>query len=519
VSSQSRALTEEVLQKAYKTLESKFDEIHGGFGSAPKFPRAHDLLFLLRWWKRSGEAKALAMVEKTLGAMSQGGVYDHVGFGFHRYSTDRLWLIPHFEKMLYDQALIALAYSEAYQATRKAHYAGVAQEVFSYVLRAMTSPEGAFYSAENADSEGEEGTFYVWRRQEITGLLGERKGDLFCRFYGVTEEGNFEGGKNVVHVKVAAEEFAKREGFNLGDFRKVMEESRKELFAAREQRVHPSKDDKVLADWNGLMIAAFAKGAQVFDEPEYAAAARRAADFVLSTLRRKDGRLLHRYRQGEAAIPGYLDDYAFLVWGLLELYEATFEATYLREAMDLTNDMLQLFWDEDRGGLYFAGYGNETLIAPIKEAYDGAVPSGNSVAGRNLVVLSEITMNQELRRKAEQLVENFGGAVSRVPQAYSYLLMAFDYALGPTKQVVIAGNPGDKDTKEMLVALRTRFLPRKVVVLYPEGNEGKAVGEIVPFVKGREKMERKATAYVCVDYACRLPTTEVSRMISFMETP
>ena len=511
-------LAEENLKQAYQQFQSRFDKVYGGFGSAPKFPSPHNLSFLLRWWKRSGEEKALVMVEKTLDAMWRGGMYDHVGFGFHRYSTDSRWLVPHFEKMLYDQAMLAIAYIEAYQAAGKARYAEVTQQIFTYILRDMTSPEGGFYSSENADSEGEEGKFYVWTQEEITAILGEQQGDLFGRFYGVTKGGNFEGGKNILHTGKSPEEFSGDKGMQPQELEKRLEQSRKKLFAARQQRVHPSKDDKILTDWNGLMIAALARGSQVLNRPAYADAARRAADFCLRQLRRPDGRLLHRYREGEVALPGYVDDYAFLVWGLIELYEATFQVRYLQEALALTDDMLKLFWDEGEGGLYFTGDDGERLITRTKEVYDGAIPSGNSVAALNLLRLGRMTMRQELEKRAEQLMGSFGGMVSSSPTGFAQFLVAVDFAIGPTKEIVIAGNISEEDAQQMLRALRRRFLPRKVLILHPEGEEGEAIERIAPLVKQLNEVNGKATAYVCENYTCKIPTTDVAEMMSLMES-
>jgi uncharacterized protein YyaL (SSP411 family) len=328
-------------------------------------------------------ARALEMAEKTLDAMRRGGMFDQIGFGFHRYSVDEKWLVPHFEKMLYDQALLSLAYTEAYQVTGKVEFAQVAREIFTYVLRDMTAPEGGFYSAEDADSEGEEGLFYVWTPKEVKEHLGEETGDLYCRFYGITEEGNFEEGLSIPHMRIPLQTFAKKEGMDTTRFETILKDARKVLFDLRKKRVHPLKDDKILTSWNGLMIAAFAKGYEALGNEAYAEAAKRAAGFILQNLRTADGRLLRRYRHGDAAYPGYLDDYAFLVWGLIELYEATFEVSYLEEAVALNKAMIDIFWDKQGGGLFFTGKGNEPLITQSKEIYDGALPSGNSVAVLN----------------------------------------------------------------------------------------------------------------------------------------
>jgi len=353
-------LGKDVPEAAYQQLAQRFDEKYGGFGNAPKFPTPHNMLFLLRYGKRTGEPRALEMVEKTLKAMRDGGMYDHVGYGFHRYSTDEQWLVPHFEKMLYDQALLAMLYVEAYQATGKTEYATTASEIFTYVLRDMTSSEGGFYSAEDADSEGEEGKFYVWKLEEIQRVLGPQDAELLTRVFHVWPAGNFHEeatgkltGNNILHRKESIETVAAR----LGTSREALEEriraACEKLLAVRQQRIHPYKDDKILTDWNGLMIAALSKGAQALGRPEYAVAAQKAADFVLSRMREQDGRLLHRFREGEVGLAAHVDDYAFFIWGLLELYEATFEVRFLRTALDLNREFLSRFWDAGRGRVLF----------------------------------------------------------------------------------------------------------------------------------------------------------------------
>ena len=536
-SPRSGSLSEGHLEQAYQMLERSFDGANGGFGAAPKFPIPHQLSFLLRWWKRSGEKKALEMVERTLDAMMRGGIYDHLGFGFHRYSTDPRWLVPHFEKMLYDQALIALAFIDAYQATSKPDYAKAAREIFAYVLRDMTSPEGAFYSSEDADSEGREGKFYTWTLDEIMEILGD--GDLLARYYGVTESGNFEG-ENIPHVPVRPEEFARDNNIEPERLEEKLERSRRKLFEHREKRTHPFKDDKILTDWNGLMIAALARGAQAFNEKQYAVAARRAADFILKKMRGSAGqpdesqslqssqpgrmpdlsrpRLLHRYRDGDAAIAGYLNDHAFLVWGLIELYETTFEAIYLREALSLTEDMIRLFKDEKAGGFFLAARDDEQLPVNTKEVYDGALPSGNSVAAFDLVRLGRITGREDIIRHAEKTMESFGATISELPAAFSKFLIALDFAIGPTKEIVIAGEPDDEDTRKMLDAIRSRFIPGKVLILNAGGEAGRETGQLIPHVKDLKKIDGRATAYICENFRCKLPTTDLQEMVSLLDT-
>ncbi len=499
------------LSAAYRQLESTFDAQNGGFGTSPKFPTPHQLLFLLRYWKRSGDVHALAMVEKTLRAMRQGGIYDQVGFGFHRYSTDARWLVPHFEKMLYDQALLAMAYTEAFQATGKAEYRQTAREILTYVLRDMTSPEGGFYSAEDADSQGQEGKFYLWTQSEIRQVLGAGAGP-FIKAYGVEDGGNFadeasgqQGNSNILHRTAAPSPAAAAS----------LEAARQKLFAAREKRVHPRKDDKILTDWNGLMIAALAKAGRAFGEPRYTQAAQRAADFILQKARKND-RLLHRYREGEAAITAHLDDYAFLCWGLLELYEADFDARRLQSALDLNRSMLAHFWDGQKGGLYLTADDSEELLTRSKEVYDGAVPSGNSVAMWNLLRLSRMTGQADLEARAARLERAFSAGVAQQPAAHTQFLVALDFAIGPSYEVVIAGKPEAPDARAMLRALNTRFLPNKVVLLRPTGQAAPPITSLATFTRYQTGLKNKATAYVCLKGACRLPTTDINQMLSLL---
>jgi uncharacterized protein YyaL (SSP411 family) len=509
-------LSVETLKKGYTQLARTFDPSWGGFGTAPKFPTPHHLTSLLRWHKRNSDIAALEMAEKTLDAMRRGGMFDQIGFGFHRYSVDEKWLVPHFEKMLYDQALLSMAYTEAYQVTGNIEFAQVSHEIFTYVLRDMTAPEGGFYSAEDADSEGEEGLFYVWTPKEVKEHLGKETGDLYCRFYGITEEGNFEGGQSIPHMRVPIQTFAKKEGMDPERFETILEDARKVLFDLRKKRVHPLKDDKILTSWNGLMIAAFAKGYEAFGNEAYAKAAKEAAGFILQNLRTADGRLLRRYRHGDAAYPGYLDDYAFLVWGLIELYEATFEVSYLEEAVALNKAMIDIFWDKQGGGLFFTGKGNETLITQSKEIYDGALPSGNSVAVLNFLRLGRMTGNVALEEKAEELTKAFSRQVQDQPVAYTQLLNALDFMIGPGMEIVIAGDPALETTQAMVKAVHTRFLPNKVLLLRPEGPAGKRLVSLSPFVEAMGPVNGKPTAYVCEQYACKTPAKSVEQLESIL---
>jgi len=514
------SLNRKTLKLAYVQLATNFDPKWGGFGTFPKFPTPHNLTFLLRWHKRSGaSAEALEMVETTLSAMKNGGVFDHIGFGFHRYSVDDKWLVPHFEKMLYDQALLAIAYIEAYQTTKSLKYAQVAQEVFTYVLRDMTSPEGGFYSAEDADSQGKEGLFYLWEKSEINKELGEELGELFCRFYGISPSGNFEDSRNILHIPVDLEIFARQQKLPTKELEARLETARKKLFNIREKRVHPLKDDKILVSWNGLMIAALAKGYQALPDQQYAEAAMKAADFILQKLRKPDGTLFHRYRNGDVAYPGYLDDYAFLVWGLIELYESTFEIRYLKEAIAINNDMIKFFWDEKGGGFYFAGKENETLITRSKHVHDSAVPSGNSVAALNLLRLGRMTGNSDLEMRADQLIKTFSSKVAAYPQAYTQLMVALDFMLGPSREIVVSGNPNHEITREMITIIHQNFLPNKVLLVRPEGKEGEKLSELCSFIQklAPAPMNKHPKVYVCENYACQMPLNNINELRKSLE--
>jgi len=510
-------LGEDVLTLGFKQLSRGFDSNNGGFGRSTKFPTPHRLSFLLRYWRRSGDPDALKMVEQTLRAMRNGGVYDHIGFGFHRYSTDAHWLVPHFEKMLYDQAMLVIAYVEAYQATGKEEYAQTAREVLTYVLRDMTDPLGGFYSAEDADSEGVEGKFYVWSADEIKKVLGD-DADLFMQVYNIRPQGNFSNphtppASNILHRTQSWSELAGQLKIEEATLRRKLEASRVKLFGVRERRVHPYKDDKVLTDWNGLMIAALAKAAQALDAPQYAVAAQRAADFIWDHVRDSRGRLLKRYRAGESALPAHVEDYAFMVWGLLDLYEADFDVRNLKRAITLNDQLLKHFWDDSAGGLFFTADDSEALPIRSKEVYDGAIPSGNSVAMLNLLRIARITGDASMEEKAAAIGRAFSSQVSRGPSAYAQLLCALDFGVGPSYEVVIAGSSKSSDTEAMISALRKVFVPNKVL-LFRSVEDAAAIAEIASFTKNQKAQKGQATAYVCRNQKCKLPTTDPAVMVA-----
>ena len=519
LSAPGEELGESMLHLANKELGDRFDRQRGGFGMAPKFPTAHNLLFLLRYWQRTNDSKALDMVEKTLQGIRRGGIFDHIGFGFHRYATDAQWLVPHFEKMLYDQAMLAMAYTELYQATAKEEYARTAREIFTYVLRDMTAAGGGFYSAEDADSEGEEGKFYLWTYQEIKQILAPDEADLFVKVFNIAENGNFTdevAGRNIPHLVKSFAEIAAELGVALPELHQRLDSLRQKLFVYRAERIHPHKDDKILTDWNGLMVAALAKGARVFDEPSYTRAAKRAFDFILNNMLNTDGRLFHRYRDGEAALPAYLDDYAFLIHGMLELYETTFEVGYLKQALALNQQLLEHFWDNQNGGFYFTADDSEEILTRQKDIYDGAIPSGNSIAMLNLLRLGRITANPDLEEKAARVGRAFFENVKQSPSAYTQLMVAVDYAIGPAYELVIVGDSQANDTREMLQSIHRRFIPNKVVIFIPTETSSPEIRSIAPFTRQQSSLDAKATAYVCVNYNCQLPTTDIDTMLRLL---
>ena len=505
-----------ILEEAYKQHAQAFDPTWGGFGRAPKFPSPHHLNFLLRRHWRAPDSQALPMVEKTLTAMRRGGMFDHIGYGFHRYSVDEQWLVPHFEKMLYDQALLALAYIEAYQVTGRDAYADVVHEIFTYVLRDMTSPEGGFWSAEDADSEGREGAFYVWTPDSVKKELGDELGSLFCSYYDINEAGNFEHGESIPHVTKDIDQFARMKKIDPADVKNRLEQARQVLFQVRDLRPHPLKDDKILTSWNGLMIAALARGARVLDRPEYARTAGRAADFVLKELTEGRDRLMRRFRHGESAHSGYLEDYAYLVWGLIELYEAVFNLDYLERALELNQAMIDLFHDSDQGGFYFSGKENENLITRSKDIYDGAQPSGNGVAALNLLRLARLTGRSDLEEKADQTVQAFLGQVARYPMGHTHFLMALDFALGPGLEIVVSGDPDQEDTRAMIRKIHQSFMPNRVLTVKGKPEETNRLVNLAPYTADMPFQDRPVV-YICQNFACRAPISTLDELDAALE--
>ena len=491
-------LTTEVLGQAYRAVAAQFDDRHGGVGLQPKFPQPMTYEFLLRYYQRVQDPDALEMVELTLDRMANGGIYDQIGGGFHRYSTDTYWLVPHFEKMLYDNALLVKLYLRAYQVTGKHLYRRVVEETLDYVRREMTDPAGGFYSAQDADSEGVEGKFFVWRPEEIVDVLGEEDGRLINRYYGVTLEGNFEG-RSILHVRDGGDE----------ELRELVGRSKPRLLEARSGRVAPGLDDKILTSWNGMMLRGFAEAAAVLGRADYAQVANKNAKFILTHLRR-DGRLLRTYRDGEAKLRAYLEDYAFLIDGLIALHEVTLDEGWLLEAVSLGEEMIDLFWDDSSGQLYDTGRDHEDLIVRPRDVSDNAAPSGSSMATDVLLRLAILTGEDEYRRRAATALRSVRELVARFPTGAGHWLCALDFYLSTVKEIVVMGDPADRATGALLAEVHRSYLPNRLLV----GSGAEAMGtsgesaSAIPLLEEKNRIGGLPTAYVCRNYVCNLPVTE-----------
>ncbi len=499
------------LSVAFNASKQRFDATNGGTAGAPKFPSSLPIRLLLRQYKRTGEAEALRMAALTLEKMAAGGIHDQIGGGFHRYATDPVWLVPHFEKMLYDNALLTIVYLEGYQATGRQEFADVARDILGYVAREMTAPEGGFYSATDADSltsegEIEEGWFFTWTPAELAAALGPKRAPAVAAWYGVTTEGNFDR-RNILHLERSAEDIARRLGIAPDQLRRIVSGATPTLLAVRDKRPHPLRDDKILTSWNGLMISAFARGGMVLDDADDIHRASRAADFVLAKLR-VDGRLLRSYKDGRGRLDGYLDDYAFMIQALLDLYEATGNVQRLGDAIGLQKVLDEGFADAEGGG-YFATSGrHETLLAREKPDYDGAEPSGNSVALMNLLRLGEMTTDDGYRVKADRLLRAFGGTLKRQPLSLSEMLIALDFRVGVPKEILIVTPSSRAEAEPFLARLRKAFVPNRILAVAVQGADLDAQVKHMPLLEGKVAAKGKATAYVCERGVCRLPTTD-----------
>ncbi|AAK81471.1 hypothetical protein BJV85_000354 [Clostridium acetobutylicum] len=494
----AKELSEEVLEEAFSQFKYNFDRTYGGFGSEPKFPTPHNLIFLMRYFYASKDKTSLNMALKTLDTMYRGGIYDHIGYGFSRYSVDKKWLVPHFEKMLYDNALLAYAYTEAFKITKNDNYKNIVDQIFTYILRDMTSNEGGFYCAEDADSEGVEGKFYVWSKKEINNVLGEDDGKKFSKYFNVTDTGNFEG-ENILNL-IETEKIEFEDEF--------LNSCRKKLFDYREKRIHPYKDDKILTSWNGLMIAALAFGGRSLKNEIYINAAEKAVTFIFTKLIDANGRLLSRYRHGEASIKGYLTDYSFLIWGLIELYEATYKSEYIEKAIKLNNDLIKYFWDDKNKGLFLYGSDSEELISRPKEIYDGAIPSGNSVSALNFIRLSRLTGSYDLEDKCTEILQAFSEEIESYPMGYSFSLLSVLFLGKKSKEITLVSNSYDNTSKEFLEVINDKYNPLSTFIYYIEGD--KTLENVSNFVSDYQPLNDKPTVYICENFSCNAPVTNIS---------
>ena len=492
-------VTVETLHQAYTVLATNFDYQNGGHGTAPKFPQAMNLEVLLRYYRHGYNDRALEMVDLTLEKMARGGIYDQIAGGFARYSTDAYWLVPHFEKMLYDNAMLSRLYLHAHQATGRGMYRRIAEETLDYILREMTGPEGGFYSATDADSEGEEGKFFVWTPAEIEAVLGGEAG-IFSGFFGVTQAGNFEG-NNILNIKQKASDYARQQGIALERLVDVVERGKNSLLTEREKRVHPLLDDKVLASWNGMMLRSFSEAGSALSREDYLDAAIKNASFLLETMR-PHGKLLRTYRAGQAKLSGFLEDYSFVADGLLALYEATFNQRWLAASVDLADRMIQLFWDDGVGGFYDTSIEHDQLVVRPRDVLDNAQPCGGSVATEVLLKLAVITGNEEYRVKAATPLRTLKDLMGRAPAGTGQWLAALDFYVSTPKEVVIIGPREDSKTAALLQTVNGNFHPNKVLV----GAENEGEHEL-PLLESRGMINGEPTAYVCENYTCQLPVT------------
>ncbi len=512
----SAVLTLDQFNAAAATFRKNFDHQYGGFGAAPKFPSPHTLSFLLQRYYHSNDPELLAMVEKTLQAMRNGGIYDHIGFGFHRYSTDAEWLVPHFEKMLYDQAGLARVYLEAYQITGKEEYKLTAREIFDYVLRQLHDPEGGFYSAEDADSNGVEGQFYVWQKDELTDILGAERGERFARIFNVLETGNFSeyipgepAGTNILHREKSLETWAASSNIPLAELRDQIEEDRLKLFAHREKRIHPFRDDKVITAWNGQMISSLALGARVLDDSQLLQCAEAASEFILEKMTTEDGRLLRRWRNGQASIDAFASDYAFLARGMLDLYQSSLNPRYLQHALKLADSLVNHFTDQ-HGQLFETTIDSE-LPLRTSELYDGALPSSGSVTIEVYARLYLLTGNQQWSDRAAALIKTAATQINQYPAGYTQFLLGASLLLEPTRELVVVGQYDAADTRALLAEVQRNFMP-DTIILQRDENDSATIDKIVPFIDGMIQVNGKATAYLCQNFACQRPQTEPQKL-------
>ena len=513
-------LSTNILENALSKLHEHFDEYNGGFGQEPKFPQPMTLDFAMHQFKRTGDNEALYMAERTLEKMAHGGLYDQLGGGFHRYSVDAIWLVPHFEKMLYDNAQLLRTYLHAWQISGNPLYRRILDETIDYVLREMTAPgtdgqtTGGFYSTQDADSEGEEGKFFVWKQDEIQAILGEEPARLLSAHYGVSQRGNFEG-NNILNINMSIGEVAQRFAKAESDVMQSIVDSKQKLFIEREKRIKPGRDEKILTEWNGLMIHALADCSVVLGRSDALEAAQNAANFILAEMSQEDGRLYRSYKDGRARLNAYLEDYAAFIRSLIALYEATFELRWLGEASRLMQLMIEQFGDTQNPGFFQTGVDHERLVVRRKDFIDNAIPSGNSMAAEALLRLSVLTGNDDYRRRASSILLVMKEAMAQQPTGFGRMLCVLDTLLTPSQEIALVGDPSDAKTQTLLAEVRKRYLPNTVVALRDPTQE--VDGSMLPLLEGRTLVDGEPAAYVCENYACRLPVTTADALGALLD--
>ena len=520
-SSQGENLGENIIHSAASELQNRFDHENGGFGGAPKFPSSHNLIFLIKYSFNYNNSEILSMVEKTLKKMRQGGIFDHIGLGFHRYSTDKKWFLPHFEKMLYDQAMNSMAYIEAYHLTKNEEYAEIAEEIFTYVLRDLKHDRGGYFSAEDADSEGEEGTFYLWTEQELLKILGDKDGKIISKIYGFSANGNFideasrkRNGGNIPYLSKSKSLLAKEIKVDLDELNRIIDSSRKKLFEKRKERTHPLKDDKILTDWNGLMIASLAQGGMVLNNRRFIKEAIDAANFTHKYLQKSNGRLVKRYRQGHSGLDPHINDYAFLIWGLINLYEATFKTIYLTRALKLAEVMVKDFYDEN-GGFFIGSKNAEKLIIRAKDYYDGAIPSGNSAAIHSLLKLGKITRNIDWINIAHKTFKAFSNQAKNNPAGFTYMLTGLLFELKSNKELIVVIDKNKHECKRILKEFKKEFHPNLIIIV-KDINDKAIVEDIAPWIDSYMVINNKPTYFVCTNFTCKQPTNDIKTALNLL---
>jgi uncharacterized protein YyaL (SSP411 family) len=502
-----------IIAESCEKIARAYDSENGGLGQAPKFPNPGVYELFLRYYSESGDERYLTMVAQTLSKMAQGGIYDHVGGGFHRYSVDAKWLVPHFEKMLYDNAQLLRIYSQAYVITREPLYKTVVEESAGYLLREMHQPEGGFYSTQDADSEGEEGKFFVWTLAEIDALLGAEDGEVFARMYDVTEEGNFEE-KNILHPILTVDQASKFFRKEKSEIEALIARTKEKLFTAREKRIKPFRDEKIIAAWNGLLLSGLAEAIKITGASSCLEASRRTVEFIFGRMFR-DGYLLHVYKDGQAKLRGYLDDYAFVALGLLDLYEVLLDRSLIDRAMELVDIMLREFWDERGGGLFYTGKSHQPLISRAKPVFDASIPSGNAIAAQLLLRLYHLVGAEDYHTRAETILRSYYDAMVSQPFGFAHMLCALDQYLHPAKEIVIVGERSDARTTDLIKEIHSLYLPNKAVLIFAPGE---SLEKVSPLMVGKQQIDGRPTAYVCQNFTCSAPVTSWAELKRLLET-